>query len=107
VQHFGDCEVAIGATRDYNLPWRQPELFAIESYRNNIRFERHQTRDSSNLGICLTIRPYSQMCVTNVIIAAQPPVGTEGLRFHRCQLRLVDVRSWDVTARRESGFVES
>jgi hypothetical protein len=37
--------------RDYSLTWRQPELFAIELYRDTIRFEQHQVRDSSNLGI--------------------------------------------------------
>jgi hypothetical protein len=94
--------------RDYSLTWRQPELFAIELHRYTIRFEPPkrfvQPRDS------LTIRPYSQMCITNVIIAAQPVVGTPGRVFRpfdRCEGRLVDLRSWNVAARREAGFVES
>jgi hypothetical protein len=94
--------------RDYSLTWRQPELLAIELYRDTIRFEKRKIfvrpRDS------LTIRPYSQMCVTNVIIAAQPLVGTPGRVFRpfdRWEGRLVDLRSWNAAARREAGFAES
>jgi hypothetical protein len=38
-KRLGECEVAIGAVRDYSLTWRRPELFAIELDRDNVGFE--------------------------------------------------------------------
>src|SRR6267142_4212951 len=38
-KRLGECEIAIGAVRDYSLTCRQPELFAIELYRDNVGFE--------------------------------------------------------------------
>src|SRR4029450_6294350 len=60
-----------------------------------------------NLGISVTIRPSGMMCVTDVVIAAQPFVRTEGLLFHGSQRRFVDVASWNVPPWREAGLVEN
>src|SRR5215813_10921877 len=81
-RRLGDCEVAIRAVRNYSLTWCQPELFAIELHRNNIGFEGNKVRDSANLGISITIGPCRLMCVTDVVIAAQSFVRTEGLLFN-------------------------
>src|SRR5215475_14219408 len=47
------------------------------------------------------------MCVTDVVITAQPFVRTEGLMIHRGQRRLVDIGAWNVPAWREAGLVEN
>jgi hypothetical protein len=36
---FSNCEVSIGAVRNYSLTWRQPQLLAIEFYRDNVGLE--------------------------------------------------------------------
>src|SRR5258705_4085116 len=50
---------------------------------------------------------YRKMCVTDIVIAAQSFVRTEGLLFNRSQRGLVDVASWNVPPGREAGLVES
>src|SRR5262245_57981722 len=47
------------------------------------------------------------MCGTDVVIAAQPLVGTECLVVHRCQRGLVDVGSWNIPPWREAGLVKN
>jgi hypothetical protein len=47
-----------------------------------------------------------QMCVTDVVVAAQPFVRAEGLMFHRGQRGLVDVGTCNLPTRREAGLVE-
>src|SRR5262245_51533520 len=46
------------------------------------------------------------MCITDVVVAAQPFVRAEGLPVHLSQRRLVDVSAWYVPSRREPRFVE-
>src|SRR5215813_5176557 len=47
------------------------------------------------------------MCVTNVVIAAQPFVRTEGLLLNESQRGLMDVASGNVPSWREAGLVKN
>src|SRR6266851_4051669 len=47
------------------------------------------------------------MCVTNVVVAAQPLVRAESLAFHGSERRLINVGTWNVPARREAGLVKN
>src|SRR5262249_55714786 len=62
--------------------------------------------DAADLGISLTIRPCRPACVTDIVVAAQPFVRTEGLLFHGGQRGLIDVGAFNVPPRCEAGLVE-
>src|SRR5215831_19736043 len=47
------------------------------------------------------------MRVTDVVVAAKSLVRAEGLTFHGRERRLIDIRTGNVPARRESRLVES
>src|SRR5262249_25100628 len=47
------------------------------------------------------------MCVTDVVIAAQPFVRTEGLAFHGSERSFINVGTWNVPTRCEAGLVEN
>jgi hypothetical protein len=80
-ERLGDGEVAIWTVWNHCLTWLKTELSAIELYRNDVRFERHQAGDAADLRIGVRIRPRREPCVTDVVIAAQPFVRAEGLVF--------------------------
>ena len=82
-QRLGDVEVAIGAVRNHRLTRLKTKLGAVELYRDDVRFERHQIGDAADLSIGVTIRPCRQTCITDVVVAAQPFVRAERLVFHR------------------------
>src|SRR4051812_27101668 len=46
------------------------------------------------------------MCVADVVVAAQPFVGTKGLMLNGRQCRLIDVGACNVPARRGARFIE-
>src|SRR5258708_25349110 len=47
------------------------------------------------------------MCVTNVVVAAQPLVRAESLAFHGSERRPINVGTWNVPARREARLVKN
>jgi hypothetical protein len=49
--------------RDHGLTRLKMELGAIEMYRDDVRFERHQVGDAADLRIGVRIRPCRQTCV--------------------------------------------
>src|SRR5262245_52433969 len=47
------------------------------------------------------------MCITDVVVAAQPFVRAEGLIvFHGSKRGLIDVSAWNVPTRSKAGFVK-
>src|SRR5262249_61478542 len=82
------------------------ELDAIEMYRDDVRLERHQVGDATDLRIGIRIRTRRQTCVTDGVVAAEPFVWAEGLEFHGSEGGLIDVCAWNVPTRREAGLVE-
>src|SRR5262245_25355726 len=85
----GNSKVAIGAVRNDCLTRCKSQLSAIELYRNRVRLERNHVGDAADFGIRFAIRPCCQMCLTDVVVAAQPFVWAEGLVFHGSQRGLI------------------
>jgi len=104
VDNLAYVEVAIGAVRNHRLPRLKMELRAIEMYRDDVRFKRHQVGDAADFGIGIRIRPRGQTCVIDGVIAAEPLVRAEGLEFHGNEGGLIDVGVWNVPARCEAGL---
>src|SRR5690242_7267496 len=46
------------------------------------------------------------MCVADVVVAAQPFIGTKGSMLNRRECRLIDVGACNIPAGREARFVE-
>jgi hypothetical protein len=65
--------------RNHRLARLKTKLDAVELYRDDVRFERHQIGDAADLSIGVTIRPCRQTCITDVVVAAQPFVRAERL----------------------------
>jgi hypothetical protein len=59
------------------------KLCAIHLDRHDVRFERYQTGDATDLRIGLRIGPGRQLSVADIVIAAQPFVRAKGLVFQR------------------------
>jgi hypothetical protein len=55
----------------------------------------------------LYVRRLDQMCITDVVIAAQPFVRAEGLMFDRSERGLMNIGTWNVPARRKTGLIEN
>src|SRR5260370_6290726 len=106
LMRLGDSELAVRAVRNHRLTRLQSELGAIELYRDYVGLERHQVGDAPDPGVSLTVRPCRQTCVTDVVVAAQPFIRTEGLVFHEGQRRRIDVGACNVPTRREAGLVK-
>ena len=103
---LGNSELPIGTVRNYRLTRLKVELRAVQMHRNYVRLERHQARDAANFRIGFTLRPCRQTCVTDIVVAAQPFVWTEGLMLHERQRGLIDVGARNVPARRKAGLVQ-
>ena len=50
-----DIEISIGPVRKHCLPRFKMELGPIELYRDDVRLERHQVGNATDLGIGFTI----------------------------------------------------
>ena len=104
---LGEVEITIGAVRNHRLTRLQTKLGAIEMDSDNIRFERHQVGDATNLGIGVGIRPCCLTRVTDRVIAAESLVRAECLQFHSRESGCVDVLARNVPAWCETGLVEN
>src|SRR5262249_12041488 len=91
---------------EHRLTPLKRELDGIETRRDDVGPGRHQRGDAADLRIGIRIRPRRLTCVTDGVVAAEPFVWAEGLEFHGSEGGLIDVCTWNVPARRESGLVE-
>ena len=68
--HLGEVQVAIGAVRNHRLTRFKTELDAIEMHRDDVRFERYQAGDATDLRIGVGIRPCRLTRVTDAVIGS-------------------------------------
>src|ERR1700740_2634840 len=103
---LADSEFPIGTVRNYSLTQLKTQLRAVELYRNYVWLEGHQAGDADDFRKGLAIRPSSQTCITDVVVAAHPFIRAEGLRVHEGQRGLINVTTRNVPARRKAGLVQ-
>ena len=104
--HLGEIEIAIGTVRNHRLTRFKTEFDAVEIYRDDIRFERHQFGDAAHLGIGVGIRPRSVPRVTDRVVTTESLIRAEGLKFDWSKDGLVDVGPVNVPTWRKARLVE-
>src|SRR5215475_3968973 len=88
--------------RDHRLTWLESQSPVVEKDGDLVGLEGNEIRDPGDLRPRLQVRPARPPVLADVVVAAQPLVGTEGLALGRDESALVDVLARDVPPWRES-----
>src|SRR5262245_19416029 len=92
---------------NHGLARLKMKLFAIEMHGEDVRLEGQEVGDAADLRIGLGVRPHSEMCVPNVVVAAQSFIRAEGLPLDRSECSLINVGAWNVPSRCEARLIEN